>query len=165
MPPLPGAHTGAGAGQSHTNARYQRIVKEPFFKECIPSRLEAMSGVIAGAVQALQREGWVNAQNAPCMKLCLEEALANAIRHGNRNDPARTVCLEVYREGDTCTICVYDEGRGFRPDAVPEPEVEQLGGRGVCLLRHYMDSVTYDQGNQCLRMRFRSLAVRDSNGA
>ena len=47
-----------------------------------------------------------------------------------------------------------DEGEGFDPNSISMPPCDQLGGRGVCLIKHYMDEVTFDHAQQCLDMVF-----------
>ena len=104
---------------------------EPFFKEEFPSCFDAMVEIIDQAVEALRREGWVFSDHESCMRLCLEEALVNAISHGNEGDIQRKVRLEMYGYDRECRIKVFDEGQGFKPEDVSMPAVEQLGGRGV----------------------------------
>ena len=98
-------------------------------------------------------------EEVPCTRLCLEEALVNAIRHGNGCDARRKVSLELLGNGEYCTIRVCDEGAGFVPENVALPGSEQLGGRGICLMRHYMDHVQYNERDRCLEMKFHRKAV------
>jgi len=130
----------------------------PFFCEEFPSTFEAMTETLDHAVSSLLQEGWIREQHEPCTRLCLEEALVNAVRHGNKNDAKRTVTLSLAADGDCCTIRVCDEGGGFKVDQVALPEQEQMGGRGICLIRHFMDQVTYDTDANCLEMSFRRKA-------
>lgn len=90
------------------------------------------------------------------IKLALEEALNNAIRHGNGGDPAKTVQV-TYDLSDRCTqITIVDQGRGFNPQAVPDPtadeNLEKPGGRGIMLMRAYMDEVQYNPRGNEVRM-------------
>jgi serine/threonine-protein kinase RsbW len=87
--------------------------------------------------------------------LCLEEALVNAIVHGNDNKPDRTVKLEIAHDGDECRVSVADEGNGFDPQSVEMPDCNQLGGRGVCLIKHFMDEVKFNRAKHRLEMTFR----------
>src|ERR1700721_1717672 len=74
--------------------------------------------------------------------LALEEALVNAIKHGNRNDPGKTVRVRYQAQANQFLIEIQDEGRGFDPEGLPDPlapeNLERPGGRGVFLMRHYM---------------------------
>lgn len=127
-------------------------VYESFFEEEFSSTFDAMADVLDRAVKALIQHDCVPADRESCARLCMEEALANAVEHGNRADPARKVRVQLAAEGETCRIRVYDEGNGFRPEKVKDPEPEQLGGRGICLIRHYMEDVEYLADEHCLQM-------------
>jgi serine/threonine-protein kinase RsbW len=93
------------------------------------------------------------------MRLALEEALANAFRHGNRDDPRKSVTIHYRVDADAATIEVRDEGEGFDPAAVPDPtepeNVEIPCGRGIVLIRAYMTDVTYLPPGNHVRMVFR----------
>ena len=85
--------------------------------------------------------------------LALEEALINAIKHGNKFDHTRKVTVSVDVGDERTTITVCDEGSGFNPAAVPDPtldeNLEKPCGRGIMLMRAYMDEVAYnDCGNE-----------------
>jgi serine/threonine-protein kinase RsbW len=87
------------------------------------------------------------------MRLVLEEALANALRHGNGGDPAKRVRV-CYRVGAADVLVgVADEGPGFDPAAVPDPtaseNLEKPSGRGLLLMRHYSTWLRYHgRGNR-----------------
>lgn len=90
------------------------------------------------------------------IKLALEEALTNAIRHGNGNDPRKRVVVRYAVTREKCIIAVQDEGGGFRPERVPDcTTTERLAlphGRGIMLMRAYMDVVEYRRGGRELYM-------------
>ena len=88
------------------------------------------------------------------MRLALEEAIVNAIRHGNRGDPAKAVQVR-YRITDQQVVTeIEDEGPGFDPDQIPDPlapeNLERPTGRGLFLIRYYMTSVTFNERGNCL---------------
>jgi len=94
-------------------------------------------------------------------ELALEEAIANALKHGNRGnlDKRVTVCVSV--AADRVIAEVEDEGDGFDPQSVPDPrlpaDVEREGGRGLLLMRRYMSWVRYNQrGNRVTLCKHRS---------
>ena len=99
------------------------------------------------------------------IRLALEEAVANAFRHGNRNDPDKSVTLGWTVESDAIRITVEDEGDGFDPDALPDPRapehIERPHGRGVMLIRSYMTDVSYERGGRRLVMRYERPRVDD----
>lgn len=118
-----------------------------------------MGDVIEKALTALLEAGWVEDAESFFARLCLEEALVNAITHGNQQDETRRVTLAVYDDGELCRMEVTDEGSGcFRPELVPEPGGSKLHGRGLCLIKHFMDSVEYSQTERKLTMSFRKQA-------
>jgi serine/threonine-protein kinase RsbW len=90
------------------------------------------------------------------IRLALEEALVNAIKHGNRQDPDKSVHIRFQITPHQFLIEIKDEGRGFDPDAVPDPlhptNLERPGGRGVFLMRHYMCWVQYNEVGNCVTL-------------
>jgi len=81
--------------------------------------------------------------------LAITEATTNAIIHGNKNNQLKMVRINVFVEGKTLTVTIKDEGKGFDPSIVPDPtDPENLlkdSGRGLYLMRVYMDGLTYNQ--------------------
>lgn len=124
-----------------------------------PSTFDAMGGVLEETLDTLRAEGYVSGEREPEVRLCLEEALVNAIRHGNGLDAHRKVRLELHEQADgCCNIRIHDEGKGFSPDDVDAPRTEQLGGRGICLIRHFMDCVGFNRRDHCFEMALRRQA-------
>ena len=92
--------------------------------------------------------------------LTLEEAFLNAVRHGNKLDPAKKVLVEYSVSDEKLEITVTDDGTGFKPDNVEDPRFgENLfkpGGRGLLLMNSYMDVVKYnEQGNSVYMVRYK----------
>jgi len=92
--------------------------------------------------------------------LAIEEAFINAIRHGNKMDPAKEVKIEYLVCSDKVEIFMTDQGEGFDPEAVPDPRLaENLykpEGRGLFLINSYMDEVTFNErGNRVRMVRFK----------
>ena len=77
----------------------------------------------------------------------LREALANAVRHGNGQDPNQDVRVFFTIESATVTIRVEDEGEGFEPADIPDPTApENLlrpSGRGIFYMRQFMNRVEF----------------------
>ena len=87
------------------------------------------------------------------VRLALEEALVNAIKHGNRMDPNKSVRVECEAQEDRVRIIIEDEGEGFNVTKVPDPtmveNLEKPGGRGIMLMRSFMTHIEYnDRGNR-----------------
>lgn len=81
------------------------------------------------------------------MLVAVTEAVNNAIIHGNQCDVQKVATLSVHVASTSITFVITDQGRGFDADAVPDPRLpENLlrdGGRGVFLMRHLADDVTF----------------------
>lgn len=90
------------------------------------------------------------------IQLAIEEAMVNAVEHGNKCDPLKTVTVEYLITTHTFEIAITDEGRGFKPKLVPDPRddenIHNVTGRGIVLMREYMDSVEYNAKGNCVRM-------------
>lgn len=90
------------------------------------------------------------------IKLAVEEALVNAIKHGNQMDRAKKVRIAYRVEGERFDIRIADEGPGFDPADVPDPtcaeNLERPCGRGLMLMRHYMNSVQYNESGNTVAM-------------
>lgn len=82
------------------------------------------------------------------LMLSVTEATTNAIKHANKNDESKLVKINVKVEDNKVYISVKDEGVGFDPDKIPDPtEPENLmkdSGRGVYLMKFYMDDLKYN---------------------
>jgi serine/threonine-protein kinase RsbW len=88
--------------------------------------------------------------------LSIEEAMINAVRHGNNDDPLKKVHVSYTITPSIFDISIEDEGSGFRPAAVPDPRcgenLYKATGRGVLLMKAYMDSVEYNQAGNRVHM-------------
>jgi serine/threonine-protein kinase RsbW len=102
-------------------------------------------------------------QTTPCterelfsIKLALEEALVNAIKHGNQLDRSKSVRIAYRIFTDRFEIVITDEGTGFNPEDVPDPtaveNLERPCGRGLMLMRHYMTSVEFNASGNSVVM-------------
>jgi serine/threonine-protein kinase RsbW len=87
------------------------------------------------------------------IRLALEEALVNAIKHGNGMDPGKTIRIVCQISKDKIRVVIEDQGRGFRVQDVPDPtedeNLEKPCGRGIMLMRAFLTLVEYNErGNR-----------------
>jgi len=79
--------------------------------------------------------------------MALREALANAIKHGNRQDTSKRIHLEMDVVGQNLQISIRDEGEGFDPSAVDDPLAPEnrlkTSGRGIFYMKTFMDDVRF----------------------
>ena len=92
------------------------------------------------------------------IEIAVLEALANAVIHGNRENPDKRVHLSCRCSMDgELSIVVRDEGEGFDSRAVPDPTEPQrlllTHGRGLHLMRTLMDEVSFEENGTVVRMR------------
>ncbi len=90
------------------------------------------------------------------MRLSLEEAITNAIKHGNGGDRNKQVKVVADVGDEKMRVEVEDEGEGFAPEDVPDPTaaefIERPCGRGLMLMRAYLNFVEYSNGGRKLTM-------------
>ena len=90
------------------------------------------------------------------IKLALEEALVNAIKHGNQFDRTKKVRIAYQVAKERFDIQISDEGCGFDPDDVPDPtaieNLERPCGRGLMLMRYYMTEVSFSSTGNSVSM-------------
>ena len=91
------------------------------------------------------------------IRLALEEAVINAIKHGNELDSTKKVTIRFSLDDKKFDVGIEDEGEGFDPDEVPDPWSEEgllaESGRGVALMRAYMDDVWFEEEGSRVNMR------------
>ncbi len=121
----------------------------------IPGQLQHVENAI---LPTLDNKGY-GERSIFAVKLALEEAVINSIKHGNELDDTKKVTVKFYIDDDRAAISVGDEGQGFDPQAVPDPtEGDALlasSGRGLALIRAYMDEVRFNEkGNEITMIKF-----------
>jgi len=132
----------------------------PYCSNCalnivIPADPAAMTTVGDGVTELLTNKGWPE-DEVMKVELALQEALANAIRHGCKNDPTKKVqCSVNFDSAGELVIVIRDPGPGFDVSAVPNPlvgaNVLKPSGRGVFLINELMDTVEFsDEGRQVM---------------
>jgi serine/threonine-protein kinase RsbW len=95
------------------------------------------------------------------MRLAMEEAIVNAIRHGHGYDPSKRVSVRYLVNLERVLVEVTDQGRGFDPHQVPDPlaeeNLERSSGRGLLLMRAYLSWLRYNRsGNSVVLCKCRS---------
>ena len=122
----------------------------------LPSRFEAVPGFLAKAVEFLQNRTPADTEEIFHLRLALEEALTNAIKHGNQLNPTLRVSVAVLFKGGNVLMTVEDKGKGFDDTRVPDPtagmRVLKTSGRGVFLIKNVMDEVRFSRGGRKIRM-------------
>jgi serine/threonine-protein kinase RsbW len=133
--------------------RYRRL--QDLKEIVVPNDLAAAKHAERSILEAAQASGYC--ENATfAIKLALEEAVTNAFRHGNKRDPSKHITVRYEVTPHRIEVEVIDEGNGFEPDKVPDPTqpeyIDRPHGRGIMLMRAYLDEVRYSQRGNAVRL-------------
>ena len=125
----------------------------------LPNDLRKIEGSVEELMEQAQQVGFDADRLRLNFRVCLTEALANAMLYGNCRDPRKCVRVEAHMSPEQVSVEVTDEGRGFNPEKVLDPTLEdnrlRAGGRGLFLIRKLMDHVEFNaQGNSIKMVLF-----------
>lgn len=116
----------------------------------VSSRYENIE-LAQAALDHVCRERKLDGETEHWIGMALREGMANAIKHGNRQDPARRVYVSIGTAEDDLVIVVGDEGEGFEPGEVADPLAPEnalkTSGRGIFYMRTFMDEVAFSRGD------------------
>jgi serine/threonine-protein kinase RsbW len=116
---------------------------------------EDVPAVLDAVVAAMEQFAYPK-KDVFAVRLALEEALVNAVKHGNRGDPAKEARLRYYANAELVLLEVEDDGAGFDPAGVPDPlapeNLERPSGRGLFLIRKYMTWMEHNERGNCVTM-------------
>lgn len=123
----------------------------------MPSKLEAISPLVERIMLLIESSECVRGEEFG-VELALREALANAVVHGNHEHPRAKVHVRCRcRPGKEISIIVTDEGKGFDfrkragDELISDPLSEH--GRGILLMKAYMDHAHFERGGSEVHMR------------
>jgi serine/threonine-protein kinase RsbW len=142
----------------------------PFLKERIsltmPSDIAYLDEVLDYLNRRLLELGIVNPGDSEVI-IALDEAIVNAIKHGNKNDPSKTVRIIAELSPRGARFTVKDEGLGFSRDGLPDPtdplRLLVPSGRGLLLISHIMDEVRHNECGNEICMSRRVVCNRNSH--
>ena len=110
-------------------------------------------------VHAFLKEEGLPVSQMGFIMLIVCESVNNAITHGNRNDAAKLVYLQIERVGEEVLIEIEDEGSGFNIQAVPDPtdnkNIRNERGRGIFIIKSLSDSVEFAKNGSLVKIKFR----------
>lgn len=111
-------------------------------------------------LQHLEELGW-GRHDIFGVHLAVDEALVNAMLHGNGLDAEKHVHFLCWLSPQKIRVEIIDEGPGFDPNLLPDPtdseHLDRPGGRGVMLMRAFMSNIEFrDRGNHVLLEKLRT---------
>lgn len=163
-------HSGEKSERLHLDALLPFLEERIAFK--MPSELRHLDGVLDYLNERMLRLGIVNADDSEVL-IALDEAIVNAIKHGNKCDPRKAVHIVAEFSAEGVRFIVADEGAGFDLENVPDPtepcRLLEPSGRGLLLINHIMDEVRFNQCGNRLEMFKRPVnkpqsQIQPSNG-
>jgi serine/threonine-protein kinase RsbW len=120
------------------------------------SEVAAISPFVDKLMRLIRKSGCADEAESD-VEIALREALANAIIHGNHEDPGKHVHVHCRCEPREISIAVKDEGPGFDADAIADPTAPEnhgsIHGRGIYLMKALMDEVRFEEGGVVVHMR------------
>ncbi len=127
----------------------------------IESRMSNLR-IIENAVDEMTGAIGINQDNYGKILVATLEAVNNAIKHGNKDNPQKLVDVEIEYTKDEINITVSDEGEGFSPAKIPDPtlpeNIEELSGRGVFLMKKLSDSIKFNEKGNSVTMSFKEVS-------
>ena len=124
----------------------------------VKSELANVKGLSREVLKALDRFK-LDQKTLSDIKLAIEEALINAITHGNKSHPDSEVGLSYRIDSKKASIIIKDQGKGFDyhkiPKVVKNRDISKTSGRGIFLITHVMDEVRFNEsGNQITMVKY-----------
>lgn len=145
---------GGSGGKNRSGKRGRGGGTDPM-RFVIPSDLERGREVQEAILRACREVGF-DEDAFFAVKLALDEAVTNAIKHGNKLDPRKQVEVMAVVTTQRAQIEVRDEGPGFDRRRVPDPTAEEnldkCSGRGLLLIEAYMSSVSWSEDGRTICM-------------
>lgn len=127
----------------------------------IESRMKDMR-IIENAIDEITNLLGVKQDNYGKILVATLEAVNNAITHGNKFNPLKSVFVEIKVERNEMEVTVTDEGTGFNPSTIPDPtkpeNIEELSGRGVFLMTKLADAISFNEKGNSVTMKFKEVA-------
>ncbi len=117
-------------------------------KRVLESKPKQCAELVHDMLELLEQERWKQ-DDVFAIRMAVEEAVMNAIKHGNAEDLSKKVMVHLRIEPDRFYAKITDEGGGFCPDDVPDPtddaNLEKTSGRGVMLIKSFVDECRYNK--------------------
>ena len=90
--------------------------------------------------------------------VAVTESVTNAISHGNKQDKSKNVSLSLMFDKEALKFTIKDQGTGFDYDNLPDPtapeNLDKLNGRGIFLMKHLCDEVSFNEDGTTVELTF-----------
>lgn len=124
----------------------------------LPSRLESIDKAVVEALEFASHVGFSD-DELYSVDMAVREVVANAVKHGNKEDERKPVEITLRNSNDGFEVTVRDFGAGFAVEDVPDPtnpeNLLKANGRGILFMKTFMDEVewfNHAQGGMIVKM-------------
>ncbi len=119
------------------------------FNNTFWSKKEKRRDVIFHIIGHIKKSGYSISYDDPTLELIIDEAVTNAMEHGNKWDPNRKVSVSLYEKGGDLCLSIEDEGAGFDTDKrIPTAQHMNPRGRGLQILFSLTEITWNKKGNR-----------------
>ena len=126
------------------------------YDQHLPSEPDMCARVIKVLLDQLEAGGWNN-KDVFGIHMSMEEAILNAIRHGNKCSDDKKVHVLIEISATQFYAKITDEGCGFDPSKVPDPTLDEninrTSGRGVVLMKNFVDEIIYNEKGNSVELK------------
>ncbi|MDQ3180400.1 MAG: ATP-binding protein [Acidobacteriota bacterium] len=123
-----------------------KLVNEEKRELNLPSRLESVDKAVVAATDFASRAGFAD-DELYAVDMAMREVVANAVKHGNKEDETKPVEITLNNSNEGLEITVRDFGTGFAIEDVPDPtnpeNLLKADGRGILFMQTFMDKVEW----------------------
>ena len=139
------------------------------YERSSPSEPSLSAAVVVRLVEFLEGKGFIGADQKTMITLCLDEAVKNAMVHGNESDVQRATSVAVYECPEDFWVVISDRGRGFEPESIPDPLGEDRllreSGRGIHLMQHLTKTLEFWNCGSSVALCFPRSDVDNGSGS
>ena len=139
-------------------------VKPDTISITIPSELKELKHIEKLSVKVAKKTH-LDEDQRDNLSIAVTEVVGNAIVHGNKKNPEKTVTVTFDYNVRRITVTVQDQGDGFDPDALADPldpkNLLKESGRGIFIMRSLMDDVSFSFSPEGTKVQF-TMKLRDS---
>jgi serine/threonine-protein kinase RsbW len=124
----------------------------------LPSQVESIT-LLEALIEQISDDYNISDDTFANMMTCLNEALINAIKHGNKMDPFKKVIINADVDAKRVIWTVTDEGKGFDYVHLADPtapeNIENLTGRGIFIIKHLADQCIFNTAGNEVELHFK----------
>jgi serine/threonine-protein kinase RsbW len=120
--------------------------------------------IVEATIDGLLNDGLLNDEVYGNVIVASTEAVLNAFKHGNQNDPSKKAAIDILINENALEFTVSDEGSGFDHLSLPDPtdpeNLEKVNGRGIFIIKNLADTVEFLRNGATLKVTF-NLRVKE----